>query len=789
MMLKKQSKSNQLTPAQKQFTESFETLGDILSFQIKRKKNKVVLSTLTRMREIIEKLLLLRLKDAKKYETLMMSKEYLKHYHENKENAQNALLFMPENILITFTAATNQLRRIHECAVESGNDEASKETAYNINWLLCKMCKYPGYDLIIEQLLRTFLSMTKIAVIKNDPSAFTSSTKWYFDTLFEDPDASGEEFHLPYIEILNKYIFYAIRNIVLDANDNLFHALVYDLLNGSYQLGGVDAKSPEHYLYAIMDHNYETFRQINQSMQIGKRVNDLKLSLQNTTKIEKLQAWIQDFEKIDNEVKNKVPQEFSEVLTKLTKQICKSVVFQFKLNCLDDIVFTIGAFCVYAKGYDYIKYMWEYKQPPDSDSYWLGKDIVPNSYSDILNMFFSKNVWEMHRHDWHERHGSEIYYKRYFMLVFMRTLLSLKPDNEERLHHLQNYQLPNIDVHRLSEISHTSNQLITIAKWFVKETDLLNLLTLEPATAASLVEEVLEPFFQSLPALAKLRISQIERSQPTSESVKQSFYENVIANFYRLAKVRSVLTHYSLITDNRNQVYQGEVKSFGLRELSPKSAFFENWYVQYIGWGQGFAERIARGENSALISKLKTHSNKKTFSQFDSILSGLVDPDNYIIFAINIYPTYDWRDWKVFVPKYEVEVKPNLPESFCGQCGSDTTFIPVYQIFTEEKEKFLLLLNTKSIGHLIQLSPLAPSENNSLLKDIFRIEISVFSEQPKMIDEYIEMDALCIREYETIKEKREYLEERAVIAVHERFEYITNDKFEGYLFPFINNEE
>ena len=68
MMPKKQSSSEELTSEQKQFTESFETVGDILAFQIKRKKNKVVLSTLRRMREILEKLLLIRLEDVEKFD-------------------------------------------------------------------------------------------------------------------------------------------------------------------------------------------------------------------------------------------------------------------------------------------------------------------------------------------------------------------------------------------------------------------------------------------------------------------------------------------------------------------------------------------------------------------------------------------------------------------------------------------------------------------------------------------------------------------------------------------------
>ncbi|NLE25862.1 MAG: hypothetical protein GX625_11085 [Clostridiaceae bacterium] len=789
MMPKKQSSSEELTSEQKQFTESFETVGDILAFQIKRKKNKVVLSTLRRMREILEKLLLIRLEDVEKFDRLMLSKEYLKHYQENKENAQYALLFMPENCLVTFTAATNQLRRIHECAVESGNDEASRETAYNIDWLLGQICQYPGYDLMIEQLLRTFLSMTKLAAAKNDPSAFTSSARWYFDTIFEAPAASDIEFHLPYLEILDKYIFVSLRNMVLDANEKLFQALVYDLVNGSYRLGGVDAKNPDDYQHSIINHNYETFRQLNESMQIGKRINDLTANVPNTTDLSKLNTWIQDFKNIDAEVRDKVPHKLAEDLMEIAEQVCKTAVFRFKLRNVDDLVFTIGAFCIYAKRYDFVRYMWEFKQPSDSDSVWIGKDVVPETYRDVLDMYLRKNVWDMHRHDWHERHGSAIYYKRYFLLVLVRTVLAIKPDNEARLRQLQAYQLPNLSVHRLSDISHSSEELPSIANWLAKESDLLNLLNLEPDNAATIVEEVLAPFFKGLPALAKQRIAQIERNRPTSDAVKESFRNNVVASFYDLAKVRNVLSHYGLITDKRDEEYQGTVELYGLRQLSPKSAFFEDWHVHYVGWGKGFAEGIARGENTLIITKLKERSKNQPASQLDSMLSHLSNPDDYILLALNTYPPYEWRDWKAFIPKYEVEDIKKLPEAFCGQCSYGKSLIPVYQIYTEEKEKCLLLLNTNTMGHLNQLCPLKPNEDKSLQRDIFRIEISVFTEFPEMIDEYITKNAVCIQKYETIEEKRKHLEELATIAVHERFEYTINEEFEGYLFPLVDEDE
>lgn len=110
----------------------------------------------------------------------------------------------------------------------------------------------------------------------------------------------------------------------------------------------------------------------------------------------------------------------------------------------------IGPYCLFHKRYDFIKYLWEYKQPSDSDSIWAGDHIIPENPSGLINMYFVKLDREKIRNFREDRHGIEKYLKEYIILLLARySMAKAEPWNDTHIDIL-NYDLPDYDSYILT---------------------------------------------------------------------------------------------------------------------------------------------------------------------------------------------------------------------------------------------------------------------------------------------------------------------------------------------------
>lgn len=138
------------------------------------------------------------------------------------------------------------------------------------------------------------------------------------------------------------------------------------------------------------------------------------------------------------------------------------------------MVFYIGAYCLFKKRYDYIKYIWQVKQPPDSDATWVGHDIAPVSIIGLVNLYSRLDkdfsiFWDGH-------HGSKIYLQKYFLLS-MTYLFYLNWQDKDKI--LSGFKLPNnLNKYQLDNLVYSVDRLITVAnnlkEELKKEIDFLN---------------------------------------------------------------------------------------------------------------------------------------------------------------------------------------------------------------------------------------------------------------------------------------------------------------------------
>lgn len=116
-MTQDSSLSKSIIHQQEKFIEALVGLGDILVTQTESKKNTEVIPTLAELRKLLEQLLKLRETSPKRFDQLMLDKDYWKYLGDSKREAQMRLSFHPEKYLITFNFLLQQVIRVFETAI------------------------------------------------------------------------------------------------------------------------------------------------------------------------------------------------------------------------------------------------------------------------------------------------------------------------------------------------------------------------------------------------------------------------------------------------------------------------------------------------------------------------------------------------------------------------------------------------------------------------------------------------------------------------------------------------
>lgn len=245
--------------------------------------------------------------------------------------------------------------------------------------------------------------------------------------------------------------------------------------------------------------------------------------------------------------------------------------------------------------------------------------------------------------------------------------------------------------------------------------------------------------------------------------------------------MRDIFTKYlKTYEDKVKEKITGKKERFGINIVDDKAAFFEEWHVHYVGWGENYGRNLASGENSYLLDEVAKDCKEISKDEFESTLSKFKNPDNIVIFATNIAFWRFFEDSKNFKSKWYRDIKQLDIKGFGGWYEFKGKLIPIFETYHQKVEKQILILNKNKIGHLIQLSPLNEGEDERLIKDIFYINIQAFSENPDLTEQFIKKPPEWLKKIGSEQKQREYLQERVLIHIFERFEYNKPEDFEGY---------
>jgi len=780
MKQKNHSNDKQLAQEQTKLIRSLEGIGDILVFEAKRRsKNKTVLEGLKKISDIIKRLFSIQREDPDKFDKIVLSQELFNLFQEDKQEAQLRLAFDPTKYLICFSSALNQILRIHEEAIKSKNDEISRFAVYHLNWILAEVSQTQNNHLFVEQLLRSLAEGSRKAVEENDVSMYAASIHWYTDIIFNRLKQREGNFNLGYLELFDRYFFFSVRTIVTEEQTKLFQSLISSLVE-RVSIPSYLGEEIWNYGHLILYSDLEKYREVDKEHKIDERIIELDETQGDIDTQEKLENWIGRFNDLKTKIEPQLNSSQKDKAKEIEDEIIEFANSQFKYNNLLEIVFAIGAYCLFKQRMDYIRYLWEYKQPPDSDATWVGHDIIPSTIDGVIKFYFRKGLFERRFDFWEGHHGTRGYFRKYFLLLLLFVLHRIRKNQNGKYPEIENYNLPKLPVYRLSDLEHSSDEFVGISKELKTETDTLRMLGFNIDQLEELFSEKLVPFLSALKTKAQERIKSIERDEPISPQKVDEFKKQVVEAFTKSANFRIILKHFGLFEDRTlvEEVEGGE--RLGINIIDDKAAFFEEWYVSYSRWGENYGKQLAQAENLDLFGEIAAQCKEIKEDQLSRVLDGFADLSSVIMLGSRWLSLRYSGGKENFKPKWTVKSDAEM-KGLVGWYLYKDREIPVYEVFHSGADQRILTINKSKFGKLIQQSPFNANEDRDLKKDIFYMNVQEVSRKQELLEEFTKNPPPWLLDKGDKEKQVEYLKGKVLIQIFERYEFSKDQEFEGYL--------
>jgi hypothetical protein len=273
-------------------------------------------------------------------------------------------------------------------------------------------------------------------------------------------------------------------------------------------------------------------------------------------------------------------------------------------------------------------------------------------------------------------------------------------------------------------------------------------------------------------------------SKDKIEKFKKSFLEN----YTQSHPVKELLKSLNLYTDKTTKKAGLEIKKLGVNTLFDKAAFFGDdvsWHIHYVGIDEafGFGRSMAYGENDQVLEEISNKATEITKDNFESTLAN-IKTSNVVLIATNhaIWKFFE-RSNSNWIPKWHREFPKELSSQMIdGVYKFQNKLIPVYQLFTPKAEHSeIFILDKHKIGKFIQYSPLDDKDKPDLAYNTFLINVQEFIPNSDLVKEFLGKPPQWLLDAGSQDKQIEYLQERVLIHVFEKYEFQIHDKFYGYI--------
>lgn len=287
--------------------------------------------------------------------------------------------------------------------------------------------------------------------------------------------------------------------------------------------------------------------------------------------------------------------------------------------------------------------------------------------------------------------------------------------------------------------------------------------------------------FESLLATAvaqrnESKAKEIRGSRISPEKLTE-FANKVENSFKETAWLRMIIAHYKHYTDSTH-LDRPEISPLGISSFDLKEPFLTKSDTIYFGWGENYGQSIARGETQRILDTLTGKCETAEYSNLDNIIA-TIGANNAVILSIGESSLIDLHRLAKVKMNYEKQTSspdsPN-PDAYYGE------EIPIYNIPSKAKQTQLLVIDNRFLGELIQYSPYIGGKKSGVGTSILKIEIEALSDNESLLKEFLGKRLPWLVAKGTPEQQADYLKEKVLIQIQEKYEFKLDDNFRGFLF-------
>lgn len=681
---------------------------------------------------------------------------------------------------ISFIPTTNTYK---ESEIQH-NDKYFDEVVKSIKKIMKKSIEIDNYDIVLQvklliyDVIKTIISRKNnqhyleelfsihrelfyFCVEKDSPYQHYFGYQWYSHFIFNWYDKKNI-FDIDYLGRFDSQQFNYIK-YTIDQNK---HDLFKEIVSWFHQGIGFPNNPINLYSYDTKDRQ-NNFRFISK---LDKMSHNIK-------SFDELENFLHQFNELENIVKQnyKTKEELDELQVR-TDEIISYAYQQFFFNNLKNMVFGISSYCVYRQKYDYIKTIWEFKQPKDSRTNWIGHDIYPKTIAEVIDFLIINGSRFDRKFSFRDEHHDSEYYEKQFELYLLGYVISKNGFNKNSKY------LSNKTESQLSSIESYSKEL-------EKEIDNIynhdNIEIFKQLGFDDITDDIMDALKENIKVLftnlileCNTNVENFERTTELSEKKKKEFKDELIKGMNDRSSVKKLIEYYDGY--EKTSIVKKD-KGFGIKQLYPRPMFFENWISSYVGFEDNLCRGMIDGENKSIINELIKYSKMITGDDVEDVLSSFIDINNIFILSIN-HSLYDLNESTYFgknkfFDKYQSVSKQNesYPESWYGDLNYQETKIPVFQFYIQGlKESVLILDKTKFLKYIQYL----PDDIN--INDVYLINIK---DTKEMSDDDMK-EEINFKDVPKEDEQEKILEYRksVILEFFESFEIELDEDFNGYMF-------
>lgn len=685
-----------------------------------------------------------------------------------EQEAKMRLYFDPDRYMLVYLSTLQQIIRIYKEGLDTKNDELTTKAVYSLIRILDYFSGEEGRGFYIELLLRRLQTIARQSATANDVSMYAAASQWYTTVVFGNyVDDDKERFQLDYLTVFDQALYSNLKYIVENNHKQLFTSFVGHLVDGIHE--PPHSRSVWDLGHLPLRENTQKLLQSGRSDDIEKITKELVGSVGSVNTIEQVRNWQSRLLELKKLVRPLLSKDGKQSADELSIKLAVDIEEIYKHSNLREQVFSLGAYCMFKKRYDFVKELFDYKQPADSDASWGGNDVQPETVTGVVNFYFKRGVSHRATNFWEGHHGSEIYAKRYFLCLLARALT--RNPNETA-------QLGDLTPSRLSDVTYSVEGLKLVAAELSEDKELLSAM----AISKELITESLVPLLDSLNTQAKAKLSEKENNRGLSPSKVKEFKEEAARTFAKEAYVRSLLANYGKVIDESAVRYTGKTLRYGISRVDEKAVFFDEWYVSYGNWGEHYGSDLARSESLSLYQEIKKRCvTSNTINTIEKAVRRCTQP-------VILSPTralFRYEDSDKFIPNWR-GAENKLPEAewdgFAGSYVVKGKQIPVFEIsYFPKNEAEAIVIDMKKMPNLKVLSPLGDDDASSDRKGALAISVKAFSEDSVMMDDFIAKPPEWLKKVGDADAQRSHLMSKVLIRLYERFELTKKNVKVGYV--------